>query len=39
MREIIAGPNLPKRKSVYDMEADELELFKKEVKEWEKTKD
>ena len=38
MREIMAGPNLPKRKSVYDMEYEELELFKKEVEEWKNTK-
>ena len=36
MRDIMAGPNLPERKSVFDMEAEELELFKKEVEEWEK---
>jgi len=34
MREIMAGPNLPKRKSVYDMEAEELALFEKEVEEY-----
>lgn len=38
MRELMAGPNLPKRKSVYDMTFEELEIFRKEVKEWKNTK-
>lgn len=36
MRDLMAGPNLPKRKSVYDMEFEELELFRKEVDEYKK---
>lgn len=36
MRQIMAGANLPKRKSVYDMNNDELKLLKKEIKEYEK---
>ena len=38
MRELMAGPNLPRRQSVYDMEFEELELFRKEVDEYEKLK-
>jgi len=35
MREIMAGPNLPQRKSPYDMEAAELDEFRIEVEEYE----
>ena len=38
MRELMAGPNLPSRQSVYDMEAEELELFRQEVKEYEENR-
>ena len=35
MRELMAGPNLPQYKSVYDMEFVELEEFRLRVKEYE----
>lgn len=38
MRELMAGPNLPKKRSVYDMEFEELEIFRKEVEEYEKNR-
>lgn len=37
MRQIIAGPNLPERKSVFDMDHEELKEFKEEVEEYKKT--
>ena len=35
MRQIMAGPNLPNRQSVFDMDNEELEIFKQEVIEYE----
>ena len=35
MRRIMAGPNLPKWKSVFDMNHEELKQFKEEVKKYE----
>ena len=34
MRIIMSGPSYPRWKSIYDMDHEELNLFKKEVKEW-----
>lgn len=38
MRQLMARSNLPTRKSVFDMDREELEEFKKEVDEWKKIK-
>lgn len=38
MRILMARPLLPIGKSVYDMDNEELEKFKKEVEKWKNTK-